>query len=339
MRRLELHARKSDALDMALKAIEAADPIDVHVVQTEQRDRMLVSVFLRDDTSQALMDNLQTCFEDQSAFRITLHSIQATVPELDTDDVDDTKGGNEAKALREELYAGVNSGATLDRHFLLMVMLSTVVAAAGLNSDSAAGVIGAMVIAPLLGPILAFGLGAALGDRALLVKSLLTLGIGVVVALLCAVGIALIVEVDLSSRELMSRAEVRIDGMALAIAAGAAAALSMAKGQNTALVGVMVAAALLPPIAAVGLFAGQAYWEPAGRAALLLLLNVASLVFASLVVFYLVGIRPRGWIERENAKRAVALNLALSVGILALCVYLIAELGLGERLQLGMPPG
>lgn len=62
------------------------------------------------------------------------------------------------------------------------------------------------------------------------------------------------------------------------------------------------AAAPPPPITAI--------WEPAGRAALLLLLNIASPIFAALMVFHRQGIRPKGWIESENAKRAVVLNLS-----------------------------
>ena len=123
--------------------------------------------------------------------------------------------------------------------------------------------------------------------------------------------------------------------MALAIAAGCAAALSMAKGQSSALVGVMVAAALLPPGAAVGLFLGSGEWALASRAALLLALNVASLIFAALMVFRLRDIRPRGWVEKKDADRAVAINLALSVIFLAICVALIIVLDLGAKVSIG----
>ena len=75
-----------------------------------------------------------------------------------------------------------------------------------------------------------------------------TLVAGIALALACAILISFLIPVDFTSRELMSRAEVRLDGMALAIAAGAAAALSLNRGANATLVGVMVAAALLHDI-------------------------------------------------------------------------------------------
>ncbi|HAE93473.1 MAG TPA: TIGR00341 family protein, partial [Hyphomonas atlantica] len=124
--------------------------------------------------------------------------------------------------------------------------------------------------------------------------------------------------IDLQSRELMSRAEVRLDGLALAMAAGGAAALSLTRGQASALVGVMVAAALLPPGAALGLFVGTGHWTLAMRAGLLLALNVVALVLAALIVFRLRKIRPRAWIDQKNAQRAVWINAALSILLLTI---------------------
>ena len=336
MRRLDLHMRDNETLDTVVRAVRAAEPVDYYITRPEQKDRALVSVFLRDGSSQSLMDNLQAALEEETEWRISLIAIEATVPDLPKPKESDQEGETQRKqALREEIYADVNQGATLDRDFMILVGLSTVVAAVGLNSDSVAAVIGAMVIAPLLGPILGFGLGAALGDKQLLFGSGKTLGVGVVIALVCSTVLSFMVDVNLDSRELVSRAEVRLDGIALAIAAGSAAAMSMARGQAAVLVGVMVAAALLPPGAAIGLFIGAAEWELASRSALLLALNVACLIFAALVVFRIRNIRPRGWIDRKNADRAVYVNLFVSFGFLVICVVLIAMLDLGARISIG----
>ena len=336
MRRLDIHMRDCEALDTVIRAVKAADPIDYYIVPLQQQDRKLVSVFLRDGSGQALMDNVQTTLEEERDWRVSLHAIEATAPKIEEDPEEhEGRKTRRKQALREEMYTNVARGAKLDRDFLIMVLLSTIVAAAGLNADSAAGVIGAMVIAPLLGPILGFSFGAALGDRSLLFGSGWTLIAGVALALGVSVAISFVIPVDFESRELMSRAEVRLDGMALAIAAGCAAALSMAKGQSSALVGVMVAAALLPPGAAVGLFVGSGEWVLASRAGLLLALNVASLIFAALMVFRLRKIRPRGWLDQQGADRAVAINMALSVIFLAICVALIIVLDLGSKVSIG----
>lgn len=336
MRRLDLHMRDGELFETALRAIRAADPIDYIVVPLEQQDRRYVSVFLRDGSRQTLVDNLQACLENEKDWRISLVSIEATAPAIPEDkELKNRRASQRKTALREEIYQDVAADAKLDRDFIIFVVLSTIVAAIGLHSNSVAGVIGAMVIAPLLGPILGLSLGAALGDRDLLFGAVRTLGIGVTVALACAILISFVIPVDFTSRELMSRAEVRLDGMVLAIAAGSAAALSLTRGANSTLVGVMVAAALLPPGAAVGLFLGTGEWALASRAGLLLGLNVASLVLSALVVFRLRDIRPRRWLEKQDADRAVAINIALSAGLLIIAVILILVLDLGATVSLG----
>jgi len=335
MRRLDIHIRDGDALDTVIRAIKAAEPIDYYVMPLEQQDRKLISVHLRDGSGQALMDNIQSTLKDEKDWRISLLPIEATAPQIEEAEDSSKKDKRRKQALREEIYEDIVGGAKLDRDFLTLVVLSTIVAAVGLHSDSVAGVIGAMVIAPLLGPILGFSFGAALGDQKLLFGSGKTLFIGILVALTSAVLISLILPVNLESRELISRAEVRLDGMALAIAAGSAAALSLARGQGAVLVGVMVAAALLPPGAAIGLFIGAGEWALSLRAALLLALNVASLILAALVVFRLRKIGPRDWLERKGANKGVAINMALSAAFLVVCVVLILVLDLGAKVSIG----
>ncbi|MEO1554591.1 MAG: TIGR00341 family protein [Pseudomonadota bacterium] len=336
MRRLDLHMRDGELFETALRAIRAANPVDYVVIPLEQKDRRYVSVFLRDGTRQTLMDNLQSCLENEKDWRISLVPLEATAPQIPEDKAQKkSKMLTRKLALREEIYQDVVDDAQLDRDFLVFVILSTIVAAIGLHSNSVAGVIGAMVIAPLLGPILGFCLGVALGDRKLILDSAGTLGIGVLLALACSIVISFFIQVDFDSRELMSRAEVRLDGVALAIAAGSAAAISLTRGSNSTLVGVMVAAALLPPGAAVGLFIGTAEWALASRAGLLLALNVASLVVSALVVFRIRDIRPRTWMEKKGADRAVAINIAVSVVLLVIAIALILVLDLGATVSIG----
>lgn len=85
----------------------------------------------------------------------------------------------------------------------------------------------------------------------------------------------------------------------------------------------------------MGLFLGSAEWALASRAALLLSLNVASLVLSALVVFRLRDIRPRSWLERKGADRAVAINIALSALLLVMAVALILVLDLGAAVSIG----
>ncbi|MEM6900609.1 MAG: TIGR00341 family protein [Pseudomonadota bacterium] len=333
MRRLELHVRDGDPFETALKAVRNMDPVDFHILLPEQKDRKIISVFLRDNTSQKLVDVLQQALKDEKDWRLVVTPIEATLPKIE--EGKHTPKRNGQKALREELLHDIEEGAVLDRDFLIMVFLSTVVAAVGLNSNSIAGVIGAMVIAPLLGPILGFSMGAALGSMDLIQRSGITLIAGIGLALVSAFALSFVMPLDLYSRELISRAEVRLDGVALSLAAGGAAALSLARGQGSTLVGVMVAAALLPPVAATGLFLGDGHYALASRAGLLLALNVAALVLSALLVFRVKGIRPLTWLERETATKAVRINALIWVVFLAVAACLIIYLDLGAAVEIG----
>ncbi|KCZ83020.1 hypothetical protein HAD_15072 [Hyphomonas adhaerens MHS-3] len=333
MRRLDIHLKAGDRFDNVLSAVKASEPVDYYILDTEQKDRRLISVFIREGVEQVLMDNVQSALEGSNGWRISILPIEATAPKLE--EATEGKQAKSQQATREEIYSDVKTGARLDRNFIVMVILSTIVATIGLNSDGVAAVIGAMVIAPLLGPVLGFSMGAALGDDGLLKQSTLTLAAGIGVALALSLALAFVLPINLESRELMTRAEVRLDGLALAMAAGGAAALSLTSSQSSALVGVMVAAALLPPGAAVGLFAGAGEWTLALRACLLLALNVAALILSALIVFRLRRIRPRSWIEQKNANRAVLLNALLSGFVLIASVALILYLDLGNKVSIG----
>lgn len=332
--RVDIHVpADGEAFETAVRIVKAADPIDYLVLPLTQQDRRLIQVIMRDGPVQALLDNLQSLLEDRSGWRVTVADLDLTLPKLP--EPKDEKKSARTQHTREELYVQVSSDAKFNGDFVVMVILSTIVAAIGLVSDGVAAVIGAMVIAPLLGPILGFAMGAALGELALLRRGILTLLAGIGIALAVSFILAMIMPPNWESRELMSRAEVRLDGLALAMAAGGAAALSVTRGTASALVGVMVAAALLPPGAAFGLFLGYGEWALAMRAALLLSLNVAALILSALIVFRLRKIRPRTWIEQKHAERAVWLNAILSGVFLLVAVALIVLLDLGQAVELG----
>jgi uncharacterized membrane protein len=109
-----------------------------------------------------------------------------------------------------------------------------------------------------------------------------------------------------------------MDSLALALASGAAAALSLTTGLPSVLVGVMVAVALLPPAATVGLTLGHGQAEYALGAALLLAANIVCINLAAKLVFLIKGIQPRTWAEKTKAKRAMIIYIIVWVVTLLL---------------------
>jgi uncharacterized hydrophobic protein (TIGR00341 family) len=281
-----------------------------------QQMRMLVS----DDNLQLALDTLQNVLGAQPTARIVVLPVEASLPKPDEEK---NKKEDSATAARELLYAKVERGARLDSNFFLLVVLSTIVATIGLIEDNVAVVIGAMVIAPLLGPNLALSLGTALGDAALMRKSLQSLFVGILLAIGLSAIFGLLWPSALTSHELMSRTHATLDSIFLALASGAAAALSLTTGLSGVLVGVMVAVALLPPAATLGIMLGDGNATLAMGAGLLLAINVVCVNLASKIVFFFKGVRPRAWLDKERARRAMFRYVLGWIVTLAILLFLM----------------
>lgn len=309
--------------DNVRRAVEDADPAYFRLFEADSSGNRLLKVFFGKDDTQEFVDRLQAICNGTEGWRILILPVVGTAPALE--DPDDTKKRKRV-ALREEIYQGVAGGADLSTDFFLLTLASTIVATVGLNADSVAGVIGAMVIAPLLGPILAFSFGSALGDAKLTFRAARNAILGLLAGLAAATAIGLVIPVNMGSAELMSRTVVGIDTIALALAAGAAAALSITTGVSSALVGVMVAVALLPPAAAIGLFTGSGEFTLAARASLLLAVNIVCIMLAAQSVYAYKGILPRTWLEKRSASGAVRTNIIVLMVMLVLAAILIVIL-------------
>jgi uncharacterized membrane protein len=156
--------------------------------------------------------------------------------------------------------------------------------------------------------------------------------VGLGLAFLVSLGIGYAWPIDIGrgqilvgSTELLARTDVGLDGVAIALAAGAAAVLSLTTGLSSTLVGVMVAVALLPPTATLGLLLGGGLPELAFGALLLLLVNIVCVIVAAKVVFHSRGVSPRTWYERSKAKQSRTLALVIW-GLLLFVLVLIVVL-------------
>jgi uncharacterized hydrophobic protein (TIGR00341 family) len=182
-----------------------------------------------------------------------------------------------------------------------------------------------MVIAPLLGPNIALSLAATLGDTELARRSLTTIGAGIGVALGLSLLVGVAVSVDPTIPSIASRTGADLGDIAIALSAGAAGSLAFTSGVSTVVVGVMVAVALLPPLASFGLLAGAGHLEPAAGAALLVATNVACINLAAVATFLIQKVEPRSWWEADRAKKATriaATTWLLLVAALAALIVL-----------------
>lgn len=293
---------------------------DLRLGAVDENNIQTMRLLVEDAKYQKTLDALQNALSTQPDTQIVVLPVEVSLPQMKKEE---RKEEDAATVAREELYSGVEKNARLTRNYFVLVVLSTIVAAIGLVENNVAVIIGAMVIAPLLGPNLALVLGTALGDTPLMKESVVTLLVGVVVAIVLSIAIGWSWPTDVNSPELLARTNVGLDSVALALASGAAAALSLTTGLSSTLVGVMVAVALLPPAATIGLFLGHGDTSHALGATVLLLINIVCVNLAGKVVFALQGITPRTWWEKEKAKRAMRINIVVWLATLVLLVYLI----------------
>lgn len=199
-----------------------------------------------------------------------------------------------------------------------MVILSTLVAAIGLLKDNVAVIIGAMVIAPFLGPNVALALSTCLADSDLSKNSSKSLLVGTATAFLISVGLGLFMTVDPSAAEIASRTRASMSDIALALASGAAGVLAFTSGVSATLIGVMVAVALLPPLTVSGLLLGVGHFHDSFMAFLLFMTNIICINLSGIVTFLVRGIGPNTWWEADQAKKST--RKALLIWSLTLCL-------------------
>lgn len=313
---------ESSSLDTITAIADTVEAEDFRAGAVDEDGRQLMRMLLSNDRVQRCLDLLQGVLGAQPEAHILVLAVETALPRPPEEE---SEKEDAAIAAREALYAGVEKDARLGPNYIVLVVLSTVVAAIGMIENNISAIIGAMVIAPLLGPNLALGLSTALGDLALMRKAVITLIAGVALAVGLSALIGWFWPFALHSPELLSRSAPGFDTVALALASGAAAALSLTTGLPSVLVGVMVAVALLPPAAALGLFIGAHSAALATGAGLLLAVNIVCVNLASKIVFLLKGIRPRTWVDQARARRATAIYLAtwlVTLGLLMLIIYL-----------------
>ena len=309
---------------------------DIWYASKNNDDRIVARLLVGAEARQTVLDALQSILQTTDNYHILIIPIDTALPkELESDEQNEQEKEKETArkkaalmSTREEILTQVEKGTQLDNNFILLVILSAIVAAVGLLENNIAVIVGAMVIAPLLGPNIAFSLGASLGEKQLVAESLKAIFIGITLAIVVSIGIGLLWNGRFDSFELMSRTDVAFSSTTIALASGAAASLSLVSGTSSVLVGVMVAVALMPPAVTIGLMLSIGKTDFAIGAALLLAVNIVCINLSANLIFLFRGIQPRTWLEAHKAKQSRLLYIAvwiITLLILTIGIYLRHE--------------
>ncbi len=206
------------------------------------------------------------------------------------------------KALVDRVEAGVSGG----RDFQVMMVLSSGLASLGLLEDSTAVVIGAMLVAPLMGPLIGAGLALAQGNLALYRKSFTVALLGLLLGFGVSVIMGLLNPGFEPSLEVEARGNPDVLDLGVAILSGFVAAYALGRpGVANTLAGVAIAAALVPPLCVIGIGLTNDRPLVAANSTVLLLTNLVAIILSAAGAFVLLGVRTStdggpmsGWVRR-----------------------------------------
>ena len=219
-------------------------------------------------------------------------------------------------AYRAELREQITESAMLSQGYLLMNVLAAVIASYGLLANSPSVVIGAMIVAMLLGPIMGVSLALVDSNSKLLRKSVAALGAGVVVVVISAFTVGLIHRDIPITNEILARTAPNLLDLMVALASGAVGAYATVSPRlSVAFVGVAIATALVPPLCAACILFAHGHVHLALGALLLTFLNMVAIQFASSLVLWLNGFHPRLRTVGESFSSFLRQH-AFSIGIL-----------------------
>ncbi len=220
----------------------------------------------------------------------------------------------------ETVRRKIHEGASLSVPYLVMNALAAVVASYGLLENSTAVVIGAMIIALLLGPITGLALALVDGDQSLLRRALLAEVCGVLLVLAIGFLIGKVHGAMPLGSEIMGRTAPNILDLVIALAGGAAGAYATTSPRLSAgLVGVAIATALVPPLCSCGICVAHGLYREGGGAFLLFLTNFVAIQAVTSLVFWLNGFHRLAHLDRNSLLRRFAPSATLLV---ALAVFL-----------------
>jgi len=220
------------------------------------------------------------------------------------------------KATEEEfnkLFTVLREKAELTSAFVVMMILSTLIATYGLFADSSPVVIGAMILAPIISPIVSFSMGMVRYDKKMLKSGITTILIGTLVSLFFAAIITILLPMKVHTPVIDDRLSPTMLDMGIAFVSGIAAAYAHAKeGIAKSLAGVAIAVALVPPLAVAGIGIGWWDWEVFSGAFLLYSTNLSGIVLASGLTFLFLGFAP---FKRAKVGLIYGLLIIILVGV------------------------
>ena len=209
-----------------------------------------------------------------------------------------------------DLFMALRADTKINSMYVILMVLSTLLATLGLFLSSASVVIGAMLIAPLMDPITSLSMGLVRQDNKLSIRAIKKIIVGIVIALLSAALLSLMIVHEPVTVEMQARLNPSLLDLGVAILAGVAAAYTKANKEILqSLAGVAIAVALVPPLAVAGIGLGRADLLFFYQAFLLFFTNLVGIAIAATITFRFLGYSPA--VQNKKGLAIVVMLLAL----------------------------
>ncbi|MBX9953237.1 MAG: TIGR00341 family protein [Candidatus Obscuribacterales bacterium] len=222
--------------------------------------------------------------------------------------------------------------SALSAEFLVLLSGSTLIATLGLFQNSPAVVIGAMIIAPLMRPLIGLSLATLTGESRLLGRALLTLIVGTITGIIISVCMALIFQSLELTPEILARTRPTLLDLGVAIFAGAIGAYCHSEqNMSDSLAGVAISVALVPPLSVVGIGLAFNNWSVAAGAALLYTTNLIGITVSGAIVFLILGFTPL-----HQAKKGLMISALVSLLLIVPLCLSMKELILENRISINI---
>ncbi|SMC09717.1 TIGR00341 family protein [Nitratiruptor tergarcus] len=210
-----------------------------------------------------------------------------------------------------DLFKKIKDNAKISIEYTVLLLISVLMATFGLFQNSSPTIIGAMILAPLMAPVISLAMGIIRFDETLVKNSFKTVFISTLLALLLALGFTNLFPIEHMTQQMAIRTNPTLLDLGVAILAGLAAAYGYANSKvGESLAGVAIAVALVPPLCVAGIGLGWENIDVFYKAFLLYLANIIGIVFAAGIMFYLLG-----YASKRYASAALAIKLMLLISI------------------------
>lgn len=235
------------------------------------------------------------------------------------------------KSEADEIDADIRSNVSLRGTNLWVLIIAIVIASVGLDVNSTAVVIGAMLISPLMGPIMGIGYGIGVYDFPLIRKAVVSLGVATLIAFLTSTLYFLLSPLSEAHSELLARTSPTIWDVLIAFFGGMAGIIAAThKNRSNVIPGVAIATALMPPLCTAGYGLANGQWNFFFGAIYLYIINSVFIAFAAVIIVSAMKLPHRNYVDARTEKRIRNYLYGLVMITVVPSLYLAYNLVKGE---------